>query len=423
MSWHSYFTKKQFAPGITLAPESNLGLCVVIPSYNELNLSKALGAIGQCKLPPCSVEVIVVVNHPENSSLDIIKVSEQTVNEVEEAQKKWGNTQLKFHAIRAYNLPRKHAGVGLARQIGMDEAAYRLMNVSNPNGVIACFDADSECEPNYLTELHRLWQQFPKTHACSVRYEHPLHGSEYPPEVYNGIAAYELHLRYYNQASRFVGFPFAYHTVGSSMAVCAEAYILSGGMNRHQAGEDFYFLQKIIQHGRFRELNSTCVYPSPRPSNRVPFGTGRAMSKLLFHNEPISTYSLDSFMNLLPFFLGVDEIYPADEQQTKRFIGTLAEPLKQYLLGVDAVDAIANSRANASSLKSFKKRFFLWFNAFMLLKYMNFAAENYYGRLPVEEQASRLLECLGIKKTYDLNTKDLLLTYREMERMDWHAIL
>lgn len=423
MSWQSYFTKKHFVPGIAEAPESTLGLCVVIPSYNERNLSKALSAIGQCTLPPCSVEVIVVVNHPEGASPDTVETSEKSVSEVEKAQNEWGNPQLMFHAIRAFNLPRKHAGVGLARQIGMDEAAYRLLSVSNPNGVIACFDADSECESNYLIELHRLWQQFPKTHACSVRYEHPLQGSEYPPEVYNGIALYELHLRYYNQASRFVGFPFAFHTVGSSMAVCAEAYIRFGGMNRHQAGEDFYFLQKIIPHGRFRELNSTCVYPSPRPSNRVPFGTGRAISKLLFHNEPISTYSLKSFLNLLPFFQGVEDLYPADEQQTHGFIGTFAEPLKQYLLQVDAVGAIANARANASSLKSFKKRFFLWFDAFMLLKYMNFAAENYYGRLPVEEQAIRLLECMGIGQPNGLNAKELLLKYREMERKDWHTIL
>lgn len=419
MSWHSYFTKKQFASGITVAPDRNLGLCVVIPSYYERKLSIALSAIGHCTLPPCAVEVIVVVNHPEGSSFDIIETSEQSVDEVEEAQKKWGNPQLKFHALRAFNLPRKHAGVGLARQIGMDEAAFRLMSVSNPNGVIACFDADSACEPNYLSELHRLWQQFPKTHACSVRYEHPLQGSEYPPEVYNGIAAYELHLRYYNQASRFVGFPFAYHTVGSSMAVCAEAYIRFGGMNRHQAGEDFYFLQKIIPHGRFHELNSTCVYPSPRPSNRVPFGTGRAMSKLLFHNEPISTYSLESFMNLFPFFQAVDDLYLADEQKTLKFIETFEEPLKQYLVQVDAVNAIANARANASSVKSFKKRFFLWFDAFMFLKYMNFAAENFYGRQPVAEQAKLLLEHMGITPPQKMDEKELLLTYREMERKEW----
>src|SRR4029434_9989987 len=100
-------------------------------------------------------------------------------------------------------------------------------------------------------------------------------------EIYKAIAAYELHLRYYLQALRTAGFPHGYHTIGSSMAVRARTYMEQGGMNRRQAGEDFYFLHKLIPLGGFTELNSTTVYPLPRPSNRVPFGTGRAVSEWL----------------------------------------------------------------------------------------------------------------------------------------------
>ena len=420
--WVNYFTKKGFLPKIDVNPSVKLGMCVVIPCYNEPNLKKSLGSIAGCTLPACDVEVIAVINHPEGADYDVLENSDKAVKDIDEANRLWGSERFRFHAVKAFNIPRKQAGVGYARQVGMDEAAFRLLTVGTKQGIVACFDADSQCMPNYLTELYELWMQHPKTHACSIRFEHPLSGDEFPAEVYNGIATYELHLRYYNQASRFIGFPFAYHTVGSSMACSAEVYVKFGGMNRHKAGEDFYFLQKIIPHGHFRELNTTCVYPSPRPSDRVPFGTGRAMSKLVYCREPILTYHLESFLNLRPLFQNIATLYNYSSNQIERFIKLLAPPLSDFLFQVDATKAIVNVKANASSFKTFKKRFFLWFDAFMLLKYMNFAAEKYYGKQPVDEQSKSLLACMGYKPYETLNTKELLLRYREMENnLEWSA--
>ena len=88
----------------------------------------------------------------------------------------------------------------------------------------------------------------PRSPGCSIYFEHPLHGP-LEPKVYEAIAAYELHLRYYVQALRYAAFPYAHHTIGSSMAVRADAYAKQGGMNKRQAGEDFYFLHKIIPLG------------------------------------------------------------------------------------------------------------------------------------------------------------------------------
>ena len=52
-------------------------------------------------------------------------------------------------------------------------------------------------------------------------------------------------------------------------------------MNRKKAGEDFYFLQKLFDAGHFSECNTTRVIPSPRPSDRVIFGTGPAIREYL----------------------------------------------------------------------------------------------------------------------------------------------
>ena len=108
-----------------------------------------------------------------------------------------------------------------------------------------------------------------------------LQCSIFPPRTYHAIALYELHLRYYLHSVRSTGYPHAFHTVGSAFAVRADIYCQEGGMNRRQGGEDFYFIQKVAQRGSWSECNETCVYPSPRPSDRVPFGTGPAVARLI----------------------------------------------------------------------------------------------------------------------------------------------
>ena len=55
------------------------------------------------------------------------------------------------------------------------------------------------------------------------------------------------------------------------MAVKALPYVKAGGMNRRQAGEDFYFIQKLVPSGGYFSLNSTTVYPSPRASDQGSF--------------------------------------------------------------------------------------------------------------------------------------------------------
>jgi hypothetical protein len=142
--------------------------------------------------------------------------------------------------------------------------------------VIACFDADCTCDPNYLAATENFFQSQPSAPGASIYFEHPLDGENREP-----IALYELHLRYYVEALRYAGFPHAYHTIGSSMAARADPYFKQGGMNKRKAGEDFYFLHKIIPLGGFGEINDTRVIPSPRASHRVPFGTGRAPAPLV----------------------------------------------------------------------------------------------------------------------------------------------
>ena len=52
-------------------------------------------------------------------------------------------------------------------------------------------------------------------------------------------------------------------------------------MNRRTAAEDFHFLNKLAKIGKIGTMTETTVFPSPRPSGRVPFGTGRSMLRFM----------------------------------------------------------------------------------------------------------------------------------------------
>jgi len=54
------------------------------------------------------------------------------------------------------------------------------------------------------------------------------------------------------------------------MICTVDSYIAVRGMNRREAGEDFYFLNKLAKLGDIGQIHATTVYPSARPSRRVP---------------------------------------------------------------------------------------------------------------------------------------------------------
>lgn len=303
----------------------------------------------------------------------------------------------------------------MARKAGMDEAVRRLEMAMNPAGIIACFDADVGCDPDYLIELYNNFASFRKMEACSIYFEHPTQGNEFTDEVYQGIIQYELHLRYYINAQRFAGFPFAFQTIGSSMAVRSDAYQKQGGMNKNQAGEDFYFLQKFIQLGTCFELNSTRIIPSPRPSDRVPFGTGKAISGILESpGNNLQTYNPSIFEDLKKFLTLVPELSRCrDLRAILGWSKKLPESFLIFLHNQDYINRILEIHANTGSAASFKKRFFRWFNAFMLMKYVHYARDYFHPNVGIEEVVKWLN---GIHPFTGNNLSEQLREIRQLDR-------
>lgn len=406
---HLYF-KQSF---ITPIPDNNLGIIVVIPCYNEVGLINALSSLKNCEQPLCKVEVITVFNSSES---DTELVVETNVKMLADAQQ-WNSIENKdwinFHFIDVKNLPDKDAGVGLARKIGMDEAVVRFEEL-NKDGIITCFDADATCQSNYLVELEKHFSLYPKSPACSIHFEHPVEGNDFSNQNYEAIAAYELHLRYYKNALKFCGFPYAFHTIGSSMAVKSKAYQKQGGMNKRKAGEDFYFLQKMMVLGDFSELTTTIIYPSPRISDRVPFGTGRAMQNYLKQENPnYLTYDFNSFLELKILVDSLDDLYDwSCHSEPVELSINLPKSIHFYLKTIDFAGNILKIRENSTSLNHFKKLFFNWFNAFKVLKFMHFARDNFNKDTDVFISSSKLLKQLNQPVN---NGIDLLTAYRELD--------
>jgi len=419
MSFATAYINKQknFRLKVLDKPHPNLKYIVVIPCYYEFELIKTLTSLWNSKRISAAVEVIIVINSSENTELEIVEQNRKTYIEVKNWTAGHDDSMLRFFVINEENLPKKFAGAGLARKIGMDQALCRFNQINQDKGIIISLDADTVIKKNYFTELEKHFTRYPKTNVATIYFEHPVNGSEFSADTYEAISIYELYLRYYKLALDYCGFPYARYTVGSCFAVNAQAYAKQGGMNRKQAGEDFYFLHKIFPLGNSHEINTTCVYPSSRPSNRVPFGTGpmvQAISEKI--KEEFLTYNFNAFGELRYFFNEVKNLFGVSEEDLQTILNRLPESVSDYLTRNDFEMAIVEINQNSSSIDTFTKRFYNWFDAFRILKYLNFSHEKYFNKASLIVESRKLYQKITDKNLPEANPKEMLEEYRKLER-------
>lgn len=352
---------------------------VIIPSYCEPDLEKTLNSLLNCEPTTFITEIIIVLN---NSLEDTEGMAFHHKQKKELEQKFKQCNKLYFYFILANDLPAKHAGVGLARKIGMDEGIRRFKEIEY-DGLLVCFDGDCTVNKNYLLELEKHAVAPETYNAICLHFEHDIE-NEKDERLKKGIIYYELFLRYYKEALAYCGFPYAFHTIGSSMAVKASIYCKAGGMNKRKAGEDFYFLNKLFHYGKVIELNSSIVYPSARISTRVPFGTGRAQQNFIEKKEEIfKTYSFKIFEDLKTFFA-------FDLYENTVDLSLFSDVIKQFLKENNFEGKINEIKNNTTSKLQFQKRFFDWFDGFMLLKFVHFARDNYYPNTLILDEVNNL---------------------------------
>ncbi|GAB4248247.1 MAG: hypothetical protein Kow0079_00300 [Vicingaceae bacterium] len=392
--------------------KEEVGNIVVIPCYKEPLIIDTLKSLDE-NLPTLKkVKVFIVINHSEEASEVVKNFNIETFEKVSKWIKQKKNKQIEYSPIKAFDLPKKDAGVGLARKIGMDKA-FSFFENQNTKGIITCFDADAVCSQNYLKAIESHFYKNVNSPACSIHFEHPIEGNDYESEIYTAIINYELHLRYYKHALTYIQYPFNFYTIGSSMAVRSDIYKKIGGMNKRKAGEDFYFLQKIMPLGNFTSLKEATVFPSPRISDRVPFGTGKAVGEIMKDfKEEYFTYHFDCFIAVKQFIAFIPDLYDCDVNDIYQ---KLPAAIVDFLKSISFNKELIKIKRQSKSQTHFLNRFYYWFTPFRLLKTIHFLRDNYYGNEEIDEASKKLFKAMGYPLA-DASKKEKLKFLRNIDK-------
>jgi hypothetical protein len=290
-------------------------------------------------------------------------------------------------------IPEREGGVGTARKIGMD-AALTLFDGPEPGGgLIYCLDADTLVEKNYLPAV---CNHFSDTHdsAAVVGYAH-----QRPDDfgLLSAICCYEIYLRAYVMGLSFAGSPYAFHAIGSTMACTARAYVDVRGMNRRTAAEDFHFLNKLAKIGSIGVIKTTSVFPSPRPSKRVPFGTGRRVLRFITGGtDEYRLYDPRIFEILREWLTGMKDDPDRGSEAILAAARKIHPDLKAYLdLSRFAIDWPV-IRRNCPDPEQLRRQFHVWFDGLKTLRLVHHLSRSAFPPVAMFEGLKSLLDRMGL---------------------------
>ena len=308
--------------------------------------------------------VVIVVNHGEQAStadqqqngIDLARLAD--LAERSELCLAWVDA-----ASSGLEIPAKQAGVGFARKLGMDLALPRLNWLDDP--LLVCLDADTLVETGYLQAIVAHFRQ--SALGAAVLPFHHQSGRNAAQQV--AIDRYELFLRSYIFGLRLAGSPYAFNSVGSAMSCRATAYVRCGGMNCRKAGEDFYFLQKLAKTDGVDLLSGTTVFPEPRVSERVPFGTGRSMGRLLDGDaQAVLFYPVTVFRVLADWLAAVEQGLSGDAEQLLLRAEEISSVLAGYLRQADWQTVWSRLQSTHKTEERRIQAFHIWFDGFRTMR-------------------------------------------------------
>lgn len=364
---------------------------VVIPAFNEepgFLLQKGLAASGENL-------VILVVNLPDDcrDQAAIIK-THQLINYIQkEMALVWGENGAVIALYRnnlvGYSLllidrvangrriPRK-MGVGLARKIGADAAAMLIEQGVVKSKLIFSTDADAVLPNSY----------FDIDDAVSGGYVFPFRHEVSDQSLELSMLLYEFSLRYYVAGLEYAGSDYAFHSIGSCLAINYQAYAKVRGFPKRAAGEDFYLLNKVAKVGEIKNLCSQVISIAGRPSDRVPFGTGPAISKISYMEAPLyeyKYYNSEVFECLRLFLASFKGYWGCSQLDVEIEFGGYQEQICSAIQSIGFQKIKENLRQQSKTLEQFLRKCTEWFDAFRTLKFIHFLRDNYFASVSVGE--------------------------------------
>ena len=363
-------------------PGRTFAQAVVIPALAEReNLPAVLDSLAaQDAAESARTLVLVVVNQRDDHGPEIAQDNADSLRFLHEMAAKHPCTVGIIDAASpGSRLPPKQ-GVGLARRIGMD-AALAHLELDGPVPPLMCsLDADSPVAPRYLTALREAFGG-ERQMAAVIGFEHPKDG----PNA-SAIIEYEAFLHNFVQGLRWAGSPYAFHTIGSAFVCTAEAYALADGMPQRQAGEDFYFLQKLAKAVPVKSIEEVLVYPAARTSWRVPFGTGARITQRIEPGaKPIRAYAPSSYRVLRDWLHAMTEHPQAAAEEQMQRAAALDPALPGFLDQIRFASTWTRWQQAPLPPERAGARIHTWFDGFKTLKLLHHLRDHGHPMVSLNE--------------------------------------
>ena len=405
-----YFTRyKALPPFFYDAPSKNTGIVVIIPCYDDDFIFNTLCSLENADTIESVIEVIVNVNSGQETPVEVVERNRAIFNKLEQRAKDGLYKNFRLLPVLVEGTVKKKTGVGFARKVAMDEAVRRFAAIEKPDGMIVSLDADTLVAKDYFVEIERA-SEASASKCFTFQFRHNFDADAYRADVINACKIYEIYLRYYRLALKTFDFPFAIHTIGSCFAIRAEAYIKLGGMTSRQGGEDFYFLQKAVKMHPVCEVMKQIVHPSPRISNRVPFGTGPSIRNIVENGE-YRVYNFELFSLLKTFY----SLFPTMEHEDAK--NEIPTEIMNHIGSEMFDETLAECRKYSSSSKAFIKRMYDKFDAFFIVKFLNtFDINSTYPPIDVFDAGEIILNYYNSGSPEDIVTPESM--YEAVASMD-----
>lgn len=371
-------------------PHCSFQNSLLIPAYAETaEFLQRLNDSGPEPANPSGKYLLILVsNHPQKLSEAALHQALAHHGQINQwlGNPSWisGNLSLhhskKFDAILvnrtgASGIPQKQ-GVGLARKIGADIAAAIFSKGTLNSPWIMSTDADTRLPADYFDVL------IPENaSALTYNFKHRLPDNP----VGQATGLYESSIHHYVNGLRQAGSHYAFHTIGSAQAMNLFAYAGVRGYPKRSGGEDFYLLNKLAKIGEVIQTQTPFIEIDARMSDRVPFGTGPAVKRLLdspdMHAEPVFYHP-----EIFEYLKQVLDIFNASSLDSlQQDLHRLPDNAKKCLYELGIASALEHAQKQKLSAQTLGKHLHDWFDGFRTLRFVHLMRDQGFPNISQNE--------------------------------------
>lgn len=277
-------------------------------------------------------------------------------------------------------------GVGLARKIGADILCFWAHHKKLTSSFIHSTDADA-----ILSEDYFYLDTLGKNTSCALHpFEHLLNTKDLLTS--QAILLYDRFLKYHRYGIGAANSPYRYIPLGSNLTFSIASYLSVRGFPKKEAGEDFYFLNKMAKVGKIEELGKSLVQLRSREGVRVPFGTNQSVVKirnLLKEKKPYLVYHPTLYTKLKTFLRALEDFSQSRDLEHFRNSLESEKLLREFCREFKVDEMLIAASEQRKSGEQLRKHIADWMDAFRTLKFLHFVEKD-YPKIPLDSSVGEL---------------------------------